>query len=124
MMPYNPRQIEDDPGSGEPAFEQVSDTEFIQPDDRMPSGDWALPDPDAIAEGGRAPFTRISRSNGRATVRSNVTIGFKVNTIIRGTVSGTIAPGSRFEGPDSNNNGIPDLLERGWRNHEMWIVNP
>ena len=61
--------------------------------------------------------TTISRdSNGNVTVRVNSAIVFSGSVPFNGSVSGTIPAGATFKGRDSNNNNLPDLLEREIRN--------
>ena len=62
------------------------------------------------------PFSSVARGGGYATVRANRDLNYNFSIPLNGSVSGTIRAGSTFRGRDSNNNGAPDLLEKGLRN--------
>lgn len=74
--------------------------------------------PDLIMESyptGGKTFTTIARGNGTATVRANVAISYGFNIPTQDRVSGTVSAGDTFTSRDRNNNGVPDLLEKGVR---------
>lgn len=86
--------------------------------------DYQLPDPENYQSqsGSGSPVTTISRGGGRATVRTNVRLRYNINTYIRGRFSGIIEVGSTMSGSDNNNNGIPDQLEKAFKNRSVQPV--
>jgi hypothetical protein len=69
------------------------------------------------------PLTTIDRSGGYATVRLNQTLYFNGSIWFQGQVSGSLAPGAVLRGRDNNPNGIPDLLERLFREGKIHSVS-
>lgn len=99
-----------------------SDYEAINDEDAYTEV-WELPLGEAdelVSEAGVAqrggairPMTILSRdANGQVTVQLNKPMTYDISVPFNGTVTGTVAVGSTLTGKDSNNNGIPDLLEK------------
>ena len=63
-----------------------------------------------LAAGG-AKMTTLNRSNGQATVRLNAPATFNGSIPFNGNVSGVLPAGTVLRGRDSNNNGVPDIIE-------------
>jgi hypothetical protein len=61
---------------------------------------------------GRGNMSTVNRSNGYATVRLNSPATFSGSVPFNGNVSGVLPAGTLLRGKDSNNNGVPDLLEK------------
>lgn len=70
-------------------------------------------------------LTTINRGRGSATVRTNVPLTF--NTSIPsfapygGRYSGSMPAGAVFTGPDRNLNGVPDLIENGFKKGQIKV---
>lgn len=127
MTTYEPRTIDDEPYTEpylatdpndvyvahnaeavyqDPNWELLDVTEFL--DDESTT----------FAAGSRG-FVGVSRGGGRATVRTTMTMNFSGGIPLNGQVSGSVSSGSVFTGPDRNNNGMPDIVERMLRSRNL-----
>ena len=73
---------------------------------------------DNVAQGaGASPLRTTRKGSGRATVQTNRVMTYDIGVPFNGSLTGSIAVGSTLTGCNSNNNGIPDLLEKCIRNN-------
>ena len=53
----------------------------------------------------------VSRGGGYATIRTTKPMTFSGGIPFRGRISGTLPAGTVLKGRDSNDNGVPDIIE-------------
>ena len=113
-MPFeDPNNVSENPYTEEAHFKETGSSALAGAnEDLIYETDWENPDFAGQAQGGNPPMTTINQSGGYATVRLNQTPFYNGSIWFQGQVSGSIPAGATMRGRDSNNNGVPDLLER------------